>query len=158
MICLNLILFCCSTTCELDESGAILNFINNNLTKQEIVMSLTLEERQPRTDMEITSVDYGETEAVITAEGNMGEYGRVYASYHLSYNADRSGGTYTAQGRGFIDYDTMASGAAVGVWRREGSLIHMDELVNINDGTQNLGKIVIDPIKRTMIMDVYVIS
>ena len=52
----------------------------------------------------------------------------------------------------------MASGAAVGVWRRERSLLHMDELVNINDGTQNLGKIVIDPIKKTMTMDVYVIS
>ena len=121
-------------------------------------MSITLEERQPRTDMEITSVDFGETETVLTAEGHMCEYGRVYASYHLSYNADRSGGTYTAQGRGYIDANTMASGAAVGVWRREGSLLYMDELVNINDGTQNLGKIVIDPIKKTMIMDVYVIS
>ena len=121
-------------------------------------MSLTLEDRQPRTDMEITSVDYGDAEAVITAEGNMGEYGRVYASYHLSYNAERTGGTYTTQGRGFIDADTMAACAAVGVWRRDGSLIYMDELVNINDGTQNLGKIVIDPIKRTMTMDVYVIS
>ena len=121
-------------------------------------MSITLEERQPRTDMENTSEDYGDTEAVVTAEGNMGEYGRVYASYHLTYNAERTGGTYTAQGRGFIDTDTMASGAAVGIWRREGSLIHMDELVNINDGTQNLGKIVIDPIKRTMSMDVYIIS
>ena len=59
---------------------------------------------------------------------------------------------------GDIDAETMASGAAVGVWRREGSLLYMDELVNINDGTQNLGKIVIDPIKKTMIMDVYVIS
>jgi hypothetical protein len=56
----------------LDESGAILNSINNNLTKKEIEMSLTLEERQPRTGMEITSADYGETVAVITAEGNMG--------------------------------------------------------------------------------------
>ena len=35
-------------------------------------MSITLEERQPRTNMEITSVDYGDTEAVVTAEGNMG--------------------------------------------------------------------------------------
>ena len=121
-------------------------------------MSLTLQERQPRTDMEITSVDYGDTEVVVTAEGNMGEYGRVYASYHLSYNAEGTGGTYTAQGRGYIDADTMASGKAVGVWRREGSMIHMDELVNINDGTQNLGKIVINPIEKTMIMDVYVIS
>ena len=77
-------------------------------------MSLTLEERQPRTDMEITSVDYGDTEVVVTAEGNMGEYGRVYASYHLSYNAEGTGGTYTAQGRGYIDADTMASGKAGG--------------------------------------------
>ena len=40
-------------------------------------MSITLEERQPRTDIEITSVDFGETETVLTAEGHMGEYGRV---------------------------------------------------------------------------------
>ena len=65
-------------------------------------MSITLEERQPRTEMEITSIDFQADEAIITAEGNMGEYGRVYASYHLSYNAERTGGTYTAQGRGFV--------------------------------------------------------
>ena len=121
-------------------------------------MSLTLEERQPRTDMEITSADYGETEAIVTAEGNMGEYGRVYASYHLSSNAEGSGGTYTAEGRGYLDATTMVAGTVVGVWRREGTLIHMDELVNISDGTQNLGKIVINPVERTMLMDVYVIS
>ena len=68
----NLLLLWRLFTCELDESGAILNSINNNLTKKEIEMSLTLEERQPRTGMEITSADYGETVAVITAEGNMG--------------------------------------------------------------------------------------
>ena len=56
-------------------------------------MALTLEERQPRTEMQITSVDLGDSESVITAEGNMGEYGRVYASYHLSYNQDGTGGT-----------------------------------------------------------------
>ena len=121
-------------------------------------MSITLEERQPRTEMEITSIDFQADEAIITAEGNMGEYGRVYASYHLSYNAERTGGTYTAQGRGFVDADSMASGAAVGVWRREGSMLYMGELVNIHDGSQNLGKIVIDGLKRTMVMDVYVLS
>ena len=47
--------------------------------------------------MQITSIDLGD-ESVITAEGNMAEYGRVYASYHLSYNRDSTGGTYTAQG------------------------------------------------------------
>ena len=38
-------------------------------------MSITLEERQPRTEMEITSIDFQADEAIITAEGNMGEYG-----------------------------------------------------------------------------------
>ena len=121
-------------------------------------MPLTLEERQSRTEMEITSVDVGEKESIITAEGNMGEYGRVYASYHLSSDAEGTGGTYTAEGRGYLDATTMAAGSAVGVWRREGTLIHMDELVNINNGTQNLGKIVINPVEKTMLMDVYVIS
>lgn len=121
-------------------------------------MSITLQERQPVTEMEITSIDFRPDEAVITAEGAMGEYGKVYASYHLSYNADRTGGTYTAQGRGFIDSSTMASGMAVGIWHRDGSTLVMDELVAMNDGTQNYGKIVIDALQRTMKMEVYVIS
>ena len=83
---------------------------------------------------------------------------RAYASYHRSYNAERTGGIYTAQGRGFLNADSMVSGAAVGVWRREGSMLYMDELVNIHDSYQNLGKIVIDGLKRTMVMDVYVLS
>ena len=37
-------------------------------------------------------------------------------------------------------------------------MLYMDELVNIHDGSQNLGKIVIDGWKRTMVMDVYVLS
>ena len=52
----------------------------------------------------------------------------------------------------------MASGIAVGVWRRDGVLIIMDELVNINDGSQNLGRIIVNPLERTMTMDVYVLS
>ena len=62
------------------------------------------------------------------------------------------------RGRGFLNADSMASGAEVGVWRREGSMLYMDEFVNIHDGSQNLGKIVIDGWKRTMVMDVYVLS
>ena len=37
-------------------------------------------------------------------------------------------------------------------------LIIMDELVNINDGSQNLGRIIVNPLERTMTMDVYVLS
>ena len=118
---------------------------------------LSLEARQERTVMTVTSIEVGDELTVINAEGTMGEYGKVYASYKLSYDSSRNGGTYTAEGRGFIDANTMASGTAMGIWRREGSKVYMEELVNINDGTQNLGRIVFDALENTMIMDVYII-
>jgi|TARA_B100001250_G_scaffold57740_1_gene44793 hypothetical protein len=118
---------------------------------------LSLEARQERTIMTVTSIEVGDELTILNAEGTMGEYGKVYASYKLSYDSSRNGGTYTAEGRGFIDTNTMASGTAMGIWRREGSKVYMEELVNINDGTQNLGRIVFDALENTMIMDVYII-
>ena len=120
--------------------------------------ALSLEARQARTEMTITSIDLGNEESVITAEANMGEYGRTYASYHLSYNRDGNGGTYTAQGRGYVDDTTMLSAYAAGTWHRDGVLIVMDEIVNLSDGTQNLGRIVVNPLARTMVMDVYILK
>mgnify|MGYP003321414037 FL=1 len=120
-------------------------------------MSLLLEERQSRTEMDITSVDFGETETVLTAEGNMGEYGRVYTSYHLSYNNQGTGGTYTGQGRGYPDKSSMVSGKAVGIWRRDGDLLQMEEVVSISDGTQNLSKITVNPREKKLTMDVFIL-
>ena len=46
---------------------------------------LTLEKRQPDAKMTVTSAKIGEEVSVITAEGDMGEYGRVYVTYNLAY-------------------------------------------------------------------------
>jgi hypothetical protein len=54
--------------------------------------ALNLEARQPRAEMNITSINLGEDLSVITAEGDMDGYGKVYVSYHLTYNRDGSGG------------------------------------------------------------------
>ena len=43
--------------------------------------ALNLEARQPRSDLEITSIQLGEDLSVITAEGASGEYGKVYVTY-----------------------------------------------------------------------------
>ena len=107
--------------------------------------------------MEITAAEIGEEQNVVHLEANMGAYGKVYASIIFKFNADRSGGTYTAQGRGFIDENTMLGGAGVGVWKREGSKAYLEEVVNISDGTQNLHRGVMDMMKKTLVLDAYIL-
>ena len=66
--------------------------------------------------MDITSVKVGRTSVV--RQSNMGEYGKVYSTARFSYNPDRLSGTYTGQGRGIIDENTMLSGFGMGIWKR----------------------------------------
>ena len=117
--------------------------------------ALNLEARQPRTEMNITSIDLGEDLSIITAEGDMDGYGKVYVSYHLTYNRDGSGGFFTGQGRGYIDENTMVSGSISGVWVRDGQLVRLTGVVSLSDGSQNLDVIVVDPLNRTMTTDAY---
>ena len=120
--------------------------------------SLTLEARQARTELTITSLDLGDEVSVITAEADMGEYGKTYVSYHLTYNRDGSGGYYTVQGRGYIDENTFFSGSGAGTWVRDGHLVVMTGIVDISDGSQNLDKIIVNPLERTLTLDVYALD
>ena len=120
--------------------------------------ALNLEARQPRSELEITSIQLGEDLSVITAEGASEEYGRVYITYYLTYNRDGSGGSYTMQGRGYVDADTLFSGSGAGMWFREGHLVKMSGVVSISDGSQNLDVSVVDPLNRTLTGDVYGLS
>ena len=120
--------------------------------------SLTLEARQARTELTITSLDLGDEVSVITAEANMGEYGKTYVSYHLTYNRDGSGGYYTVQGRGYIDENTFFSGSGAGTRVRDGHLVVMTGIVDISDGSQNLDKIIVNPLERTLTLDVYALD
>ena len=51
----------------------------------------------------------------------------------------------------------MLGGAGVGFWKREGSKAYLEEVVNINDGTQNLHRGVMDMMKKTLVLDSYVL-
>ncbi len=44
---------------------------------------LSFEQRQDSTEMTVTSVNLTQGGGTITAEGQMGEYGRVYLTYAL---------------------------------------------------------------------------
>ena len=120
--------------------------------------SITLQARQERTTMQVTSVEFRDEETVITAQGEMGTYGTVYTSYLLKYDSSGNGGTVSGQGRGIVDKDTFFSGTFSGVWKRDGSNILMRNLVNISDGTTNLDFIVVNTGQRNLSIDVYVID
>ena len=120
--------------------------------------SITLQARQERATMQVTSVEFRDEETVITAQGEMGTYGTVYTSYLLKYDSSGNGGTVSGQGRGVVDKDTFFSGTFSGVWKRDGSNILMRNLVNISDGTTNLDSITVNTGQRNLSIDVYVID
>jgi hypothetical protein len=119
--------------------------------------ALNLEARL-RAQMNITSINLGEDLSVITAEGNVDGYGKVYASYDLTHNRDGSGGFYSSQARSYSDENTMASGSSSGVWVRDGHLVRLTGVASLSGGLQNLDLIVIDPLNRTMTIDAYALK
>jgi len=79
-------------------------------------------------------------------------------TFTLSYNAEGTGGTYTAQGRGYVDEETASSGSGAGVWSRDGIKPPMHQLVNVSDGTINFDKVILNPLTRTGTLDVYTVK
>ena len=119
--------------------------------------ALNLEARQARSEADITSIQLGEDISIITAEGTSGEYGKGYITYHLTYNRDGSGGSFTMEGRGYVDVNTIFSGSGAGKWVRDGHLVKLTGVTTVSDGSQNLDVIVVDPLNRTMIIDSYIL-
>ena len=120
--------------------------------------SITFEKRTESSTLKATSVEFRDDVTVITAQGDVGKYGAVYASFELSYNRDGDGGTVSGQGRGVVDKDTFFSGTFSGVWKRDGSNVVMRNLVNISDGNTNLDIIVLNSAERTLSVDVYAVD
>ena len=120
--------------------------------------SASFEARQDRSEMNVTSVEFRDGSTVITAEGQMGEYGKVYVTYELHIDASGTSGLVTGQGRGFIDENTVLSGVFSGIWSREGSIVKMRNFVNISDGSKNLDLISFDGRENTITVDAYIVE
>lgn len=120
--------------------------------------ALALEARQPQSNLELISIEIGSEMTTIVAEAaqDMAVYGRVYMTFKLSYNSTNTGGTYTFEGRAYPDQDTAISGSGAGIWRRDGTMLVLDQLVAVSNGTVNLDRIVMNPFTRTATIDVYI--
>ena len=118
---------------------------------------LTLEKRQTDTAMNITSLEFGDAESVINAEGDMGVYGRVYVTFRLAYDEGRRSGTVYGSGRGAIGND-IAVGNFSGRWEVIDGTVTMRHVVALNDGTFNLDVVTMRPADRELIIKAYVLK
>ena len=120
--------------------------------------TLPLEKRQADTVMNITSLVLGDDESVISVEGDMGEYGRVYATYRLRYDGEgKRSGTAYGSGRGAAG-DEIAVGDFSGRWEVVDGTVTMRNVVAISDGTMNLDVITFRPVDRELIVKTYVLK
>jgi hypothetical protein len=118
---------------------------------------LTLEKRQADTPMNITSLELGNAETVINAEGDMGVYGRVYVTFRLAYDEGRRSGTVYGSGRGAIGND-IAIGDFSGRWEVIDGTVTMRHVVALNDGTFNLDVVTMRPADRELTIKAYVLK
>ena len=119
--------------------------------------SLELELRQPPTTLAVTSIHFGEDKTTISAQGDTGAYGKVYASYDLTYDASRNSGSVKASGRGFAE-GQVAAGYANGIWYRDAEKVVMQIVIMMNDGSQNFETIVTDPMTNSMTINTYALK
>ena len=105
----------------------------------------------------ITSVNPSPDSLEITASGPAGRYGNAFCSYFLE-SFDGNSGFSHGSGRGFPDEGPMMTGNYVGLWRRDGNKISIKQLVDIDNGDQNLDVITIDMHAKTVLIRPYVLE
>ena len=102
----------------------------------------------------ITSVNPSPNSLEITACGPAGRYGNVFCSWFLEgFNGNRGHGR--GGGIGFLDDGQMLKGQGVGLWHREGHKIVMKQLIDIDNGDQNLDVITMDMHAKTVLIRPY---
>ena len=122
------------------------------------VNPLALEKRQACPAVHITSLILGDDGSVVSAEGDMGEYGRIDATYRLRYDGEgRRSGTVYGSGRGATG-DEIVGGNFSGRWEVVDGTVTMRNVVAISDGTMNLDIITFRPADRELMVKVYVLK
>ena len=119
---------------------------------------ISFAKRQDSAPLKVTSVMLTQGGGTITAEGEMGEYGRVYLTYELTADASGLAGSVVGEGRGALQDGSFAAGSGTGAYYRDGTLFTMHILFRINDGSQNFDKVVFDAFTRELTHDAYILK
>ena len=114
--------------------------------------------RQDSAPLKVTSVRLTRGGGTINAEGEMGEYGRVYLTYELTADPSGLAGSVVGEGRGALQDGSFASGSGTGAYYRDGNIFTMHIVFRISDGTQNFDKVVFDAFTRELTHDAYIVK
>ena len=104
-----------------------------------------------------TSLNPSPDSLEITASGPAGRYGNAFCSYFLE-SFDGNSGFSHGSGRGFPDEGPIMTGNYVGRWRRDGNKISIKQLVDIDNGDQNLDVITMDMHTKKVLIRPYVLE
>ena len=108
-------------------------------------------------ELTITSVNPSPDSIEITASGPAGRYGNGFWSCVLE-SFDRNSGFIHGSACGVPDEGPMMTGNFVGFWRRDGNKIEIKQLVDIDNGDQNLDIITIDMHAKTVLIRPYILE
>ena len=108
-------------------------------------------------ELTITCVNPSPDSIEIIASGPAGRYGTAFWSCVLE-SFDRNSGFIHGSGCGVPDEGPMMTGNFVGFWRRDGNKIEIKQLVDIDNGDQNLDIITIDMHAKTVLIRPYILE
>ncbi len=133
----------------------VLAIVMMAVSQLTVADALTLQERQASAVLGVTSVTLGPV-TTINAEGDMGEYGKVYVTYNLTQTSPTSG-TVSGEGRG-VQNNEIVFGRFSGYYQRQGAVITMHNVVQLGDGSQNLDVVTLEPAKGEARVDAYILK
>ena len=110
-------------------------------------------------ELSITSVNPSpdSIEIIASTTGPAERYGNGFWSCVLE-SFDRNSGFIHGSACGVPDEGPMMTGNFVGLWRRDGNKIEIKQLVDIDNGDQNLDIITIDMHAKTVLIRPYILE
>ena len=108
---------------------------------------------------DVTSWKAGGGYSVITSEGFVDGYGKVYLTHKFKANSGEAlSGDFTGAARAITKDGNMAFASLQGVWKREGKTLTIHTLDSLTDGTANYAKGTFDLYEGTLKFDVFSIE
>ena len=110
-------------------------------------------------NFELTSWKAGKGYSVITSQGMVEGYGKVYLTHKFKANSSEAlTGDFVGAARAITKDGNMAFASLQGVWKREGTELTIHTLDSLVDGTANYAKGKFDLYNGTLTFDVFAIE
>ena len=107
-------------------------------------------------EMKVTSITVAETHSTLSTEGNVGEYGHVFATYNLfTSDETRTSGTFEGSARALNAGGEMISASLQGIFQRNGGTLELHSLDLASNGDRNFVTAQIDILAKTSNVAVY---